>query len=94
MKTKKLFSAVSAFCVVISSVISGGIGTFFNPSSVFAGEVNSLSAGTYCVPLIQKNPKNFSEDLLNSPLHFYGEAVLTIDETGSQHLTIAVIQFL
>ena len=97
-KIKKTFraitSAVLAGAFVVSSVIGGGADSFVSSSVVFAEdddvEISTLAEGTYSAKLIKKMAPTNNNDKTNYSQHFYGEAILKVDEDGNQKITIGV----
>ncbi len=89
MVIKKLLNTALATTFVIFSVIGGGADTFVSSSVVFAAE-ETLAAGTYTVPLIRQWGDTKEGMQKTSPLHFCAQGLLTVDEYGSETLTIGV----
>lgn len=100
-KIKKAFramtSAALAGAFVVSSVIGGGANSFVSSSVVFAEEEidkdnpNMVQPNScYTAPLIRKVDDSNSTNLNSSPLHFYGQSILRVDDSGTQYLTIGV----
>jgi len=95
-KIKKTFRAITSAALagafVVSSAIGGGVGGFVSPAVVSAEEniEAELTAGVYSIPLIRQVSENDSTKLMTSPLHYYARAILSIDENGSQTVTIGV----
>ena len=92
MIAKKILGTVLAMSVVVSSAIGGGVDGFANSSVVFAEGENTdmLPAGTYTLPLIRQWSESKSGIQTTSPLHFFAQGILTVDDEGKQSLTIGV----
>lgn len=92
---KKAISFAFSATFALSSIIGGGIGLFPNSPVAFAEESNEeengkLSAGIYALNVYRQVATNNETANLAYPEHINGRALLTVDENGSQAITIGV----